>query len=270
MGDAASYIQTLYVSNPLMEPLNGSAIQALRLPAGSSGLDAGCGIGLQMPLLAEAVGPGGHVTGLDLQPEFLAEAERVAKECGLSGRVSFQQGDIQSLPFDDQTFDWLWSSNCAGYGTPEPLALVRELARVVKPGGIVSILLWSSQMLLPGYPLLEARLNATPTGIAPFTADMRPQSHWLCALGWFREAGLEETAAHTFVVDYHAPLSQEVREALASLLDQRWAGASSEVAPDDWAEYQRLCHPESPDLILDRPDYYAFFTESLFWGKVAR
>lgn len=270
MGDVDGYMRRLYVSNPLVEPVARPAIEALRLPAGSRGLDAGCGIGLQIPLLVDAVGPGGHVTGLDLQSEFLAEAERVVEKSGLSGQVvRFQHGDIYRLPFDDQTFDWLWSSNCAGYGTPEPLALVRELARVVKPGGIVAILIWSSQMLLPGYPLLEARLNATPTGIAPFTSSMRPESHWLSALGWLRDSGLEETTAQTFVVDFYAPLSDKVREALASLLDQRWGGARPEVTPDDWAEYQRLCHPESPDFILNQPDYYAFFTESLFHGRVA-
>ena len=269
MGDVDDYMRRLYVSNPLVEPVARPAIEALRLPVGSRGLDAGCGIGLQISLLLDAVAPGGHVTGLDLRSEFLAEAERIVEKSEPSGRIAFQQGDIHRLPFDDQTFDWLWSSNCAGYGTPEPLALVRELARVVKPGGIVAILIWSSQMLLPGYPLLEARLNATPTGIAPFTSSMRPESHWLCALGWLRDAGLKEPAAHTVAVDFHAPLSKDIREALASLLDQRWGGARSEVTEKDWAEYQRLCQPESPDFILNHPDYYAFFTESLFHGTVA-
>ncbi|TET97077.1 MAG: methyltransferase type 11, partial [Dehalococcoidia bacterium] len=63
-----AYAQRLAVSNPLSEAVIPSAIQALQLPRGSRGLDAGCGIGLQALLLAEAVGPAGHVTGLDLSP----------------------------------------------------------------------------------------------------------------------------------------------------------------------------------------------------------
>jgi ubiquinone/menaquinone biosynthesis C-methylase UbiE len=268
--DTDTYAQRLAVSNPLSEAVIPSAIQALQLPPGSRGLDAGCGIGLQALLLAEAVGPAGHVTGLDLSPQFLVQAKVIAEEAGLSERISFQQGDVNRLPFDDDTFDWVWSANCVGYHPVEPLPLLRELARVAKPGGSVAILAWSSQQLLPGYPLLEARLNATSSGIAPFTKGKRPESHFLRALGWFGEVGLEEPTARTFVGDAHAPLSDDMRSALMSLLEMRWPGVQSELTPDDWAQYQRLCEPESPDFILDLPDYYAFFTYSMFRGRVAK
>ncbi len=268
--DMDAYAQQMAVSNPLSELVIPSAIQALQLPPGSRGLDAGCGIGLQALSLAEAVGPAGHVTGLDLSPQFLVHAREIAEEAGLSERISFQQGDVSRLPFDDDTFDWVWSANCVGYHPAEPLPLLRELTRVAKPGGSVAILAWSSQQLLPGYPLLEARLNATSSGIAPFVKGKRPESHFLRALGWFREAGLEEPTARTFVGDAHAPLSDDMRSALMSLLDMRWPGVQSELTPEDWAEFQRLCQPESPDFILDLPDYYAFFTYSMFRGKVAK
>jgi ubiquinone/menaquinone biosynthesis C-methylase UbiE len=268
--DMDSYAQRLAVSNPLSELVIPSAIQALQLPPGSRGLDAGCGIGLQALSLAEAVGPAGHVTGLDLSPQFLVHAREIAEEAGLSERISFQQGDVSRLPFDDDTFDWAWSANCVGYAPAEPLPLLRELTRVVKPGGSVAILAWSSQQLLPGYPLLEARLNATSSGIAPFLKGKRAQAHFLRALGWFREVGLEEPTAQTFVADAHAPLSDDMRGALMALLDMRWPGVQSELTPEDWAEFQRLCQPESPDFILDLPDYYAFFTYSMFRGKVAK
>jgi len=268
--DMDAYAQRLAVSNPLSELIIPSAIQALQLPPGSRGLDAGCGIGLQALSLAEAVGPAGHVTGLDLSPQFLVHAREIAEKAGLSERISFQQGDVNRLPFDDHTFDWVWSSNCVGYAPLEPLPLLRELTRVVRPGGSVAILAWSSQQLLPGYPLLEARLNATSSGIAPYVKGKRPELHFLRALGWFREAGLEEPTAQTFVGDVHAPLSDDMRSALMSLLEMRWPGVQSEVTPEDWAEFQRLCQPESPDFILDPPDYYAFFTCSMFRGKVAK
>jgi ubiquinone/menaquinone biosynthesis C-methylase UbiE len=265
-----TYAQKLAVSNPLQEPVIRSAIRALQLPPGSRGLDAGCGIGLQALLLAEAVGPAGHVTGLDLSPQFLVHAREITEEAGLSERISFQQGDVNRLPFDDQTFDWVWSANCVGYAPLEPLALLRELTRVTKPGGNVVILVWSSQQLLPGYPLLEARLNATSSGIAPFVEGKRPELHFLRALGWFREVGLEVPTAHTFVGDAHAPLSDEMRSALMALLEMRWPGVQSELTPEDWVELQRLCQPDSPDFILDLPDYYAFFTYSMFRGKVVK
>lgn len=262
--------QMLLVGNPLIEPVDRSAIRALQLPSGSRGLDAGCGIGLQALLLAEAVGPAGHVTGLDLSPELLAHARDMAKKAGLSERVSFRQGDVTSLPFDDDTFDWAWSKDCVGYGpTLEPLPLLKELARVVKPGGSVAILSWSSEKLLPGHPLLEARLNATSSGIAPFVQGEKPELHFSRALGWFRDAGLVEPSARTFAGDAHAPLADGVRSALIATFGMRWPGVESELTQEDWAEYQRLCLPESPDFVVDHPDYYAFFTYSMFHGKVA-
>jgi demethylmenaquinone methyltransferase/2-methoxy-6-polyprenyl-1,4-benzoquinol methylase len=177
---------------------------------------------------------------------------------------------VNNLPFDNDTFDWIWSADCAGYHAEDHLFLMKELIRVVRPGGIVSILVWSSQQLLPGYPLLEARLNATSAGVAPFVNGSKPESHIMRALGWFRYAGLEESTARTFVGDAHAPLSDEIRDALTILFPMRWKDAQSEISQEDWEEYQRLCLPESPDFILNLPDYYAFFTYSLFHGRVTQ
>ncbi len=268
--DVGETIRLLGVSDSLRRPLIHAAIQALNLPPGSRGLDVGCGIGLQARQLAEAVGPSGHITGLDLSPQLLQHANRLAARSGLADRITFREGDMHALPFDDGAFDWLWSADCAGYAAAEPLRLMRELARVVRPGGIVAILFWSSQMLLPGHPLLEARLNATRAGIAPFVAEMGPELHPLTALRWFRQAGLENTWVKTLAGTAHAPLDEDIRNALVALLEMRWTGAEAELSPEDRAAYRRLCLAESPDFILNRPGYYAFFTYSLFCGRVAR
>lgn len=268
MTDTDTYIQRLVESNPLREPLLRSVIEALRLPQGSQGLDAGCGIGLQALLLAEAIGPAGHITGLDLSPALLRYAEEVVKEYDLSDRISFQEGDVSKLPFDDDTFDWVWSVDCVGYPVADLLPLLRELARVVKPSGTVAILAWSSQCLLPGYPLLEARLNATCSGLAPYVRGKRPQSHFLRALGWFDKAGLKEAEGRTFVGDVQAPLNDDIRNALISLFQMLWGEPQPEVSQEDWVEYQRLCQPESPEFILNLSDYYAFFTYSMFRSKM--
>ena len=76
--DMASWIHRLTV------PAIRSAIRALQLPAGSQGLDAGCGIGTHTLWLAEAVSPGGHVTGVDMSSECLARAEEMASKSGLA------------------------------------------------------------------------------------------------------------------------------------------------------------------------------------------
>ena len=268
MTDTDTYLRRLEEADPLREPLLRSVVQALRLPEGSRGLDAGCGIGLQALLLAEAVGPTGHVTGLDLMSAFLRYAEKTVAERGLSDRISFREGNVRQLPFDDDTFDWVWSADCVGYPVGDLLPVLLELKRVVKPGGKVAILAWSSQCLLPGYPLLEARLDATGSGLAPHIRGKPPGSHFLRALGWFEKAGLVDREARTFAGSVQAPLSDGIRTALISLFEMLWGEPVPEVSPEDWAEYERLCRPESPDFILDLPDYVAFYTYSLFRGTV--
>jgi demethylmenaquinone methyltransferase/2-methoxy-6-polyprenyl-1,4-benzoquinol methylase len=74
--------------------------------------------------------------------------------------------------------------------------------------------------------------------------------------------------ARTFAGDVCAPLSDEIRSALIALLEMRWVDVQPELSEEDWAEFQRLCLPESPDFVLDLPDYYAFFTYSMFRGRL--
>jgi demethylmenaquinone methyltransferase / 2-methoxy-6-polyprenyl-1,4-benzoquinol methylase len=261
-------IRNLLEANPLREPTLRSIIQSLQLPRASHGLDAGCGIGLQAFLLAETVGAEGHVTGLDIKPELLAYGEDLAMKAGLSERVTFRAGDVGCLPFDNDAFDWVWSADCIGYPAGELAPLLQELRRVVKPGGSVILLGWSSQQLLPGYPLLEARLNATCSGYIPFLKEKRPELHFMRALGALRDAGLEDCRAQTFVGEVQSPLSSGERIALTSLFEMLWGVPQPEASTEDWAEYKRLCTPSSPDFILGITDYYAFFTYSMFRGKV--
>ncbi len=264
-----TYLQKLLKTNILREPVLRAAIQRLELPPGSQGLDAGCGLGLQASLLAEAVGPAGRVIGLDKSPEFVDYARGLFENSPWSAQVSFQVGEVNHLPFNDHTFHWVWSADCVGYPAHEPVPLMQELARVVKPGGRVALLMWASQLLLPGYPLLEARLNATSAGIAPFVPGQPPEWHWLRALGWLRQAGLKDATAHTLVGTVQAPLHSEIRQALIALFNMRWGEAQPQVTAEDWATYQRLSQSDSPDFILNQPDYYAFFTYTLFQARVA-
>ncbi len=268
-GHTNEYPRGLEVTAVLREPTLRAAIEAVRLDEGSHGLDVGCGIGTFTLLLADSVGPDGGVTGLDVSAEFLDFARARAQDVGLADRVSFRQGNANALPFEDSSFDSAWSVDCVGYGTSNSEVLIREMARVVRPGGLVAILAWSSERLLPGHPQLEARLGATSAGLAPFNAMMAEGMHLPRGLGWFRKAGVQAPAALALSGSVFAPLNDSVRAALTALIDMRWPGVESELEPEDRLEFRRLCDPESPDFILDHPDYYAFFTYSLFWGTVS-
>jgi SAM-dependent methyltransferase len=267
--DTKSYIQSFLVSDPLRKSVLCDMAKALRLPKNSRGLDAGCGIGLQCRLLAEEVVPTGHVTGVDTSAGMLDYGRKMVDEAGLLERISFREGDIANLPFDDNTFDWVWSVDCVGYAPLEPMPLLKELMRVVKPGGVIAIAAWSTEKLLPGYPRLEARLGATSAGIAPFIQGKNPKLHFLRAPGWFLQLGMKKIKAKTFADSFCAPLDDKVRNALLALFEMRWPGVSAELSPADFAEFQRLCQPDSPDFILNLPDYYALFTYTMFWARTS-
>jgi demethylmenaquinone methyltransferase/2-methoxy-6-polyprenyl-1,4-benzoquinol methylase len=182
--------------------------------------------------------------------------------------VSFREGDVRKLPFEDDSFDWTWSVDCIGYAPLEPLPLIKELKRVVRPGGVLAIMAWSSETLLPGYPYLESMLRMTDRGLAPFTRGSKPENHFLRAMGWFREAGLQDLAVHSFAGTVHAPLDERTREAMVSLFDMRWGGVEGELERDKLGTYRRFCLPDSHDFLPDHPDYVGFFTYTMFWGQV--
>ena len=266
--DTNIYIQRLLEAEPLRQSVLRSIIQSLELPFGSKGLDAGCGIGLQTLLFAESTGEEGHITGIDILPELLAYGAATVAKKSLSSRITFREADVSHLPFEADTFDWVWSADCIGYPAGELTPVMKELMRVVKPGGEVILLGWSSQQLLPGYPLLEARLNATCSGYIPFLKEKSPDLNFMRASHWFQTAGLEDVKAQTFIGEIQGPLTNGTRTALISLFEMLWGSPQPETSPEDWRQYQQLCKPESTNFILDIPDYYGFFTYSMFRGKL--
>ena len=116
--------------------------------------------------------------------------------------------------------------------------------------------------------MLEAHLNATSSGIAPFEEGAAPELHFSRMMRWFRRAGMDGVTARTFAGDVCAPLSDEIRSALTALIGMRWVDVEAELSEEDWAEFQRLCLAESPEFVLDLPDYYAFYTYSMFRGRL--
>ena len=102
-----------------------------RVPPGGDVLDVATGTGAVARLLLDR---GGRVTGLDQSPEML----RVARE-RLGGRARLVEGRAEQLPFEDASFDALTFTYLLRY-VEEPGAVLRELARVVRPDGTVAML----------------------------------------------------------------------------------------------------------------------------------
>lgn len=95
-------------------------------------LDAGSGLGGPARYLAETFGC--HVEGVDLSPDYVAVAELLSDRAGLSEMVSFQEGDLTRLTFEDARFDLVWTQHVA-MNIADRAGLYRELRRVLKRGG---------------------------------------------------------------------------------------------------------------------------------------
>ena len=149
MPNAEKYLKSLELSNILREPIIKTIVRSLPLLPESEGLDAGCGTGFYTLMWAEEAGVRSHVTGLDIEENFLERGRSLASKSGLSERVSFTSGNISKLPFEENIFDWAFSMDLVGNLKIDPVILLKEIARTVKPGGMIYILNWSSQMLLP-------------------------------------------------------------------------------------------------------------------------
>lgn len=265
-----TYPDQLRVAARLTEPAIRQAIRAFAPPAGSSGLDVGCGLGLHARLLAEAVGPGGSVTGIDASGEHLGVAREEAAESGLAGRLCFAKADLRSLPLPDDHFDWLWCADTLWPSVaPDPAKALVELMRVVRPGGALGLVFCTGQRLLPGYPALEAALDLAFAERAPYLADVAPQRQAQRALGWLREAGLAGATAETFVAGWQAPLAPETRGSVAFWYEMLWGADVVDLADGEREAWSRLCRSDSPDFLPDDPGWHGFVTYTLFKGRVA-
>jgi SAM-dependent methyltransferase len=95
-------------------------------------LDLGCGIGGPSRYLAKNFGC--HVVGVDLMPEFCRVAAMLAERTGLADKVEYRQADALAVPFDDQSFDVVWSQNVV-MNIGDRARLYAEICRVLKPHG---------------------------------------------------------------------------------------------------------------------------------------
>ncbi len=100
---------------------------------GEAVLDLGCGAGFDAFVAAQFVGPGGRVAGVDLSPEMLAVAEAGRVENDLP-QIEFREAAVEALPFPDASFDVALSNGVLNLIPDKPAAL-REIFRVLKPGG---------------------------------------------------------------------------------------------------------------------------------------
>ncbi|MFC9653521.1 class I SAM-dependent methyltransferase [Streptomyces sp. NPDC056937] len=160
-------------------PAYAAAVADLGLRPGDAVLDAGCGTGRALPPLRDAVGARGTVLGVDLTPEMLAAAVRAGRRA--AGQLLL--ADVSRLPVRSAALDAVFGAGLIAH-LPHPGDNLRELARVVRPGGRLALF----------HPVGRAALAARQ-GRRITDGDLRaePNLHPLLAgSGWRLESYTDE------------------------------------------------------------------------------
>jgi len=134
---------------------------------GTAVLDVGCGSGVVALTAARA---GARVTGVDLTPELIAHARENAALAGLD--VEWGEGDVEALPFADGAFDAV-VSQFGHMFAPRPAVAVREMLRVLRPGGTIAFSTWPPELYTGRLFALLGRYAPTP-----LPPGVPPSTHW--------------------------------------------------------------------------------------------
>lgn len=166
-------------------------IDAARIKPGQHVLDVACGTGILARAAAERVGPDGAVVGVDINEGMLA----VAKE--KAAQIEWRNGPAEALPFENDSFDAVVSQFALMF-FEDKVAAIKEMARVLRPGGHLAVAVWDSLENTPGYDVMTQLLQrlfgdeAADALRAPYILGDRQLVHSL-----FETAGISDTQVET-------------------------------------------------------------------------
>ena len=142
----------------LFAPISAALIQAARITSSQRVLDIAGGTGEPALEIARLVAPRGRVVCTDAVGEMVAVAARRAEQSGIAN-IEFKQCAADRLPFADETFDAVVSRLGAMF-FDDTLTSLRELLRVLKPGGTLALAVWAGQAANPFFSIITDVLAA--------------------------------------------------------------------------------------------------------------
>lgn len=211
----------------------GFPFAAAAIRPGDTVLDIGSGSGTDALIASTITGPGGRVIGLDMTPAMLAKLTANAALLG-TGNVTALRGNAEEIPLPDSSVDAVTSNGVLNL-VPDKRTAVREIFRVLRPGGRVQI----ADIVL-GRPAAEA-CRSNPRLWAECVVGATPRSDYLRL---FHEAGMadvEVLSEHDYFAGSSSVETREVAElfgAVALVMRARKPGPGEVAAAAAWAEVE--------------------------------
>jgi ubiquinone/menaquinone biosynthesis C-methylase UbiE len=251
------------------EPELEQVLEGLPLTPEMKVLDLACGDGFYARRIAERLGRGGSVTCVDLNLAFLSEARRTAAHRTGRAAIEFVTASFDRLPFPDDTFDFVWCAQSLR-SLPDPVVVVRHLARVLRPGGIVAVLENDTmhQVLLPWPVRLELALRVAE--LRALSAETRnPSKYYVGRMlpAVLAAAGLEPWKVATGAIDRQAPFSDAEEALLQSYLEELAHRVAPYLEPCLLRELRQLVEPTSPQHMLVQPHLTMTWLNVLALGR---
>ncbi|MDF0680688.1 MAG: class I SAM-dependent methyltransferase [Candidatus Nitrosocosmicus sp.] len=138
-------------------PVSASLTRLANLQASDSVLDVACGYG-NTAITARMLGA--KVTGIDITPKLLTLAKEEEKIAGISG-IEWKEGDVENLPFEDESFDVVLSTFGHIFAPNQELA-GKEMIRVLKKGGHLGFTSWPSELAVGKLSDVVSNYNPVP------------------------------------------------------------------------------------------------------------
>jgi ubiquinone/menaquinone biosynthesis C-methylase UbiE len=162
-------------------------------------LEVGSGSGILCRMLAPQLQPGGWMMGVDISPEMTAEARKYTLSEGISSGITFETGKAEALPYPDASFDGAIAARLLLHVT-DPDAVLREMKRVVKPGGRVVVMDWDFDTVTVDHPDQELSRR-----LLHWRNDHHGGNNWSGRQLWRRmqTAGLQNLSVHPWVTVTH-------------------------------------------------------------------
>lgn len=208
--DAATIYEQLFVPAEFREWAP-RVIAAARIQPGQQVIDVACGTGILARTVVRRTGPTGFVAGVDPNPGMLVVAARAAAEARLS--IEWREARAESLPYPDAFFEAVVSQFGLMFFDDRHAAL-REMLRLLKPGGQLAIAVWDTLEHTPAYATVVALLEraAGPRAAdalrAPFSLGDRPTLGTL-----FADAGMPTATITTHLGQARFPSVRVMLEA---------------------------------------------------------